>query len=376
MREISLYFHIPFCKSKCIYCDFVSYCNKKKNHKEYFEGINSEIDLYKDLHDSYVSTIFFGGGTPSFVDSKYIGQVLDKCRQRFEFSNDIEITIECNPESITREKLCDYKSYGINRLSIGLQTTKKHLLEALGRIHTKEQFLEAYKISRECGFDNINIDLMFGLDKQKLVDWEDTLNEILELNPEHISCYSLSIEEGTRLYEEYILGTLNLPCDDINREMYYKAKEMLCVNGYDRYEISNFSRKGFKCRHNLIYWTYKEYIGFGVSAHSFFENKRVANCIEVDKYIDLINSKQFAYIDNNIISKNEQISEYIITRFRLSMGINKEDFFNKFNVNIYKLYGEELNNFIDMYLLVDDGTFIFLTDRGIDISNSILCQFV
>lgn len=376
MRELSLYFHIPYCKSKCYYCDFNSYADKKETVNKYFQCLLKEVEMYKEHKNVTVKTIFIGGGSPSLVDSSNVTKIINKCKQTFKMGKNVEISIEGNPESLTKAKLQKYKDCGINRLSIGLQAWQNNLLKDLGRIHTVEQFISAYNIAQKVGFKNINIDLMFGLPNQTMNNWVETLEKTMELNPEHISCYSLKLEEGTKLYDAYDKGALALPDEDTEREMYYKAKEVFEKNGYKQYEISNFAKQGFECSHNSTYWTYREYIGFGAGAHSFLDLNRSENEANIEKYIEKIKKGQFAYHERQAISESEQMSEYIITKLRMSEGIKKNDFNKRFKVKIEDMYKSVIDRFVDEGLLEENRRYIRLTDKGLDFGNVVMREFI
>ena len=294
-KNIGVYIHIPFCKKKCEYCDFKSYAGKESIIDDYIKWLKYEIkDVgeenkldYENKRDQLfiVKTIYIGGGTPSAIDSKYILQILDTVKENYTIADDVEITIEINPGTINKEKMSDYKNSGINRLSIGLQETHDNLLKAIGRIHSFEDFLNTYHLAREQEFKNINVDLMLGLPHQSIRDLEESLDTIINLNPEHISVYSLIIEEETPFYEKLMNNQLTLPTDEIERQMYWLTKKKLENAGYIHYEISNFAKKGYESKHNLSCWNQEEYIGFGVAAHSYTNNVRYSNIDSIEKYI-------------------------------------------------------------------------------------------
>ena len=279
MKEIGIYVHIPFCKRKCYYCDFVSYDNKYEKIDSYVEIVKKEIeDTSNEFTKNHiVSTIYFGGGTPSFLESKYIKLLLENIRRNFNVSSNAEITLEVNPGTITEEKLKTYQMCGINRLSIGLQTTNDNLLKKIGRIHTYSEFLSTYNLARKLGFSNINVDLIFSLPDESLDDLKLDLEKIIELSPEHISTYSLIVENGTKIKEliEENADGYNLPSEDIERQMYWYIKNTLEEKGYRHYEISNFAKEGYESKHNLNCWNQKEYFGFGAAAHSFIDGIRI-----------------------------------------------------------------------------------------------------
>ena len=277
MKELGIYIHIPFCKQKCYYCDFVSYANKEEKIQEYIECLQKEIEMESEKYknEEYeITTIYIGGGTPSFIDASYIERIINTIKQNYKLYENPEITIEVNPGTINEEKIKKYKDIGINRISIGLQTTKDNLLKQIGRIHTYEEFLNCYKIVKKIGIDNINVDLMLGLPNQTLEDLKESLIEVINLKPNHISLYSLILEENTILEKMVSKNMTKLPEEDLEREMYWTTKNILEENGYIHYEISNFSKKGYESKHNLNCWGQKEYLGFGVAAHSYIKNKR------------------------------------------------------------------------------------------------------
>lgn len=376
MSELSLYFHIPYCKMKCFYCDFNSYSNKHDTLDEYLVSIEKEIDLYAHLHGSSIRTIFFGGGTPSIIESRCIRKIIDKCNSVFDTRGCTEISIEANPESLTEQKLYDYRNMGINRLSIGLQAWQDRLLKKIGRIHTLEKFIYAFSKAREASFDNINVDLIFSLPEQSVANWVETLLNVVDLSPEHVSCYGLKIEEGTRFHKALKEGEIQVPNDETDREMYYYAQESLNKFGYNQYEISNFAKPGYECVHNMAYWTFKEYIGFGAGAHSFFDNKRVENENIIEKYISQINKGNFAYSEKHNLSKKNQMTDYIITGLRLIKGIDKKKFYEKFDMSINDLYTLNVTEYIKMGLLDDDEDNVKFTPKGLDLSNLVLTEFV
>ena len=320
-KEIEIYIHIPFCKKKCNYCDFCSYENREDFIPEYIKYLLQEIQEVGEINQKaaesgiddlfFVKNIYIGGGTPSFIESSYIVQILETIKQYYKVDNQAEITIEVNPGTVTLEKLEDYKRAGVNRLSIGLQSIQEHLLKSIGRIHNYYDFLDTYRFAREIEFQNINVDLMIGLPNQTLWEVEDSLGEVISLEPEHISVYSLIVEENTKLQKQIDEGILRLPAEEIERKMYWKVKEILEQNEYNHYEISNFAKNGYESKHNMNYWNQKEYIGFGVAAHSYTNEIRYSNVESVEEYIQ--NFKMGKQEDNfvfhekqNIISKQKE----------------------------------------------------------------------
>ena len=314
-KEIGIYVHIPFCKRKCDYCDFISFSNKDSKIQEYIEAVKKEIELQKIK--SEITTIYVGGGTPSYIESKYIKEIIEEIKKK-NVSNKAEITIEINPGTVTLEKLRDYKENGINRLSIGLQTTQNNLLKQIGRIHDFEQFVETYKMARKEGFKNINVDLMLGLPNQRIKDLKDSLEKVIELQPEHISVYSLIVEEGTPICNKIEKGDLELPEEELERNMYWYVKNTLELNGYKHYEISNFARKGYESKHNLNCWNQKEYIGIGLAAHSYRDITRYSNTEQMGEYIRNVKNENLERnrIIHEIQKEDDTKKEYMILGLR------------------------------------------------------------
>lgn len=387
-KNVGLYIHIPFCKHKCQYCDFKSYSGKENLIDQYIKwlkfelkgvGEGNRLDYENKLDDlAIVKTIYIGGGTPSFIDSKYITEILQICKENYTIGEKAEITIEINPGTVDQEKLIAYKESGINRLSIGLQSTQDRLLEKIGRIHTYKDFVNTYQMARKAGFKNINVDLMLGLPEQSLQDLEQSLNEILELNPEHISVYSLIIEEGTPFYEKMKKGQIELPDDEEERKMYWLVKNRLEQKGYIHYEISNFAKPGFESKHNLSCWNQEEYIGIGSSAHSYTNNVRYSNIDSIEDYIK--NYEEDKETDNFIFNekqnKSSKMKEFMMLGLRKIQGIHIQDFKNKFGENPIYVYRKELEKLINEDLLEIDGDIIKLTDKGIDLANLVWEEFV
>lgn len=389
MKDMGLYIHIPFCKSKCKYCDFVSFSNKENLIEKYVDCIKQEIrDIgisnlydYKDGKDNLITlkTIYIGGGTPSVINSNYIKEIINCVRQNIKVEDNAEITIEINPGTVDNEKLKTYKEAGVNRLSIGLQSTDNNTLKRIGRIHTYEDFLNTYNIARQLDFKNINVDLMLALPEQTIQELIDGLKKVIDLNPEHISIYSLILEEGTKLYEEiekekkYVL-----PSDDIERQMYWKTKRMLEDAGYIHYEISNFAKKGFESKHNLSCWNQEEYIGVGAAAHSYSNNVRYSNIDNIEKYIS--NYEKGRDIDNLIFhekqNKESKMKEYMMLGLRKIEGVNIHLFKNKFNQDPLSLFKTEIDKLINEKLILIDGSYIKLTDKGLDLANLVWEEFV
>ncbi len=377
MKEIGLYLHIPFCIQKCKYCDFISDRQSNETIDLYVEALKKEINMHSHrLSDYRVETIFIGGGTPSILDIEKIDEIVKELFKNFNIAKNVEFTIESNPGTLTKDKLNKYNDIGINRLSMGLQSFNNDILKEIGRIHTKEDFIHNYSAARDAGFKNINIDLIYGLPSQHLREWEDTLKEVMKLNPEHISAYSLKIEEGTafkRLLDE---NKLNLPDDEEDRKMYDLAIKSLEEHGIVQYEISNFSKQEYECKHNLIYWNNKEYLGLGVSAHSYMESCRYANTENINEYIRLINENNLAVINEEHKEKKDEIVETIFLGLRLNRGLDLDMFENRFNISIYDMYGEKIKRLARLGLLHEEKNRIRLTRYGMDVSNQVFIEFL
>ncbi len=376
MERFGIYIHIPFCKKKCKYCDFVSFCCDENDYKRYFNSLIKEIQ--NCLIKKKVSTIYIGGGTPSLVDSKYICQIIETIKNKFEIEENAEITIEVNPGTVNEEKLLNYKKIGINRLSIGLQSTQDRILELIGRIHNYNQFETTYDLAQKIGFTNINVDLMLAIPTQKEKELIDSLNKVISLNPKHISIYSLILEEGTELYKLIESRELELLDEKIERTMYWKTKKILEKNGYNHYEISNFAKKGFESKHNLDCWNQEEYIGFGLAAHSYFDSKRFSNTTDFEEYIK--------NIDNNELEKNIKIhefqnreskaKEFMIIGLRKISGISISEFERKFRINPLFYFRFEIEKLTNEKLIEVDLDNIKLTKKGLDLANLVFEEFI
>ena len=374
-KHIGIYIHIPFCKQKCYYCDFVSYCNKDNLIEKYIQAVKKEIQLQEIIKE--IDTIYIGGGTPSYIDAKYIKEILEEIKTK-NISKEAEITIEVNPGTVTLDKLQEYKNCGINRLSIGLQSTQNNLLKTIGRIHNFEEFLETYKMARKVGFKNINVDLMLGLPNQKISDLKESLEKVLELKPEHISVYSLIVEENTPIADKIEKNELILPEEETERNMYWYVKNTLELNGFHHYEISNFAKKGFESKHNLNCWEQQEYIGIGTAAHSYVENVRYSNTENLEKYID--NIEQGTPENNKIIhevqNENDKKKEFMLLGLRKIDGIKISEFKKVFGDNPIYLFRNELKKLSDEELIEIDDDIIRLTNKGIDLANLVWEEFI
>ncbi|MDU1584093.1 MAG: radical SAM family heme chaperone HemW [Clostridium sp.] len=373
MKEVALYIHIPFCKQKCFYCDFPSYARKDDLMSDYIEALL--IELKEKIKDYEVRSLFIGGGTPSYLNEENLSKLMKEIKN-INFIEDAEKTIECNPGTVSEEKFNIMKGGGINRLSFGLQTTKNNLLKGIGRIHTFEAFKDNYNLARSVGFNNINIDMMFGLPNQSVKDWTDSLEEVAKLNPEHISAYSLIIEEGTPFYKLYNEDKLKLPSEEEEREMYKKCKNILIENGYHQYEISNYAKEGKECLHNEVYWMCNEYIGVGASSSSYIDGKRIKNIDDLREYIKRIGSGK-SIVDEEIINtKNDNIEEFMFMGLRMNCGIEEEEFKRRFHTDVDNVYKDVIEGNINKGLLERKRGRIYLTDKGIELSNMVMSDMI
>lgn len=387
-KNLGMYIHIPFCKSKCSYCDFKSYSNIEEKIEEYIKTLIEEIKLIANCNKTdfkngvddliFLDTIYIGGGTPSYIEANYIEKIMKTIKENINIEKNAEITIEVNPGTVDKLKLSKYYESGINRVSIGLQSTNDILLKQINRIHTFVEFEKTFELARSVGFKNINVDLMIGLPNQTIIDVEESLEKIIKLNPEHISMYSLILEEGTKLKEQIDNKEFEMIDELIERQMYdlvvYKLKEA----GYNHYEISNFSKENKESKHNQNCWNQKEYIGIGVSAHSYTNKIRYSNIDDIDKYIENFKNKKD---EDNLIfhekqDKEAQMKEYIILGFRKIKGINKKEFKEKFEIELENYYKEELEVLIKQELIQNNKETISLTKKGIDFANIVWGKFI
>lgn len=380
MKEIELYVHIPFCVRKCNYCDFLSAPSHNDTIERYIHALCKEIISSGSLLQEYeVSSIFFGGGTPSLLSKEQISEVMKAIKTIARLKSDCEITIECNPGTIQRELLETYHKLGITRLSFGLQSSNPEELRILGRIHTYEQFVTNYKLARECGFTNINVDLMSALPNQTLETYEDTLHKIIDLQPEHISSYSLIIEEGTQFWKLYREGgekEHELPSVELDRLMYEKSKQILQEAGYERYEISNYAKPSFRCKHNIGYWKRVEYLGFGLGASSLYQNQRFSNETELETYLQKANINQSTWLEPQSLTKKEAMEEFMFLGLRMCEGVSKHQFFLDFQVSMEEIYQPVIQKLKEESVLNEDIDRIWLTDYGVDVSNVVLAEFL
>ena len=373
---MELYLHMPFCVRKCAYCDFLSFPTDQETQNLYTRRLREDIDaMGKKYGDIPVDTIFIGGGTPSVPDSALIVGIMEHVRKAFHVAEGAEISMEANPGTVTREKLTDYRRAGINRLSFGLQSANDRELKLLGRIHTWAEFLESFHLARECGFTNINIDLMSALPGQTRESWKDTLKRVTDLNPEHISAYSLIIEDGTPFGEKYGSeeGRKLLPDEDSEREMYHETKRFLRDCGYERYEISNYAKPGRACRHNIGYWTGLPYLGLGLGASSYMDGCRFAVNSDMKQYLE---EKPGMFTDVEKLTKKDMEEEFFYVGLRMTAGVSRPEFERRFGVSAKDVYPGLMETFVAEKAAVFQGDRFVLTDYGLDVSNYIMAQFL
>lgn len=377
MKNLSLYIHIPFCKSKCSYCDFLSFADKDEKIEDYINALLTELKLYKDKLSNYqIKTIFIGGGTPTNIDAVYIEKILNYINKNYNVENLEEVSIESNPGTLNKEKIKRYIRAGINRVSLGIQSLNDDILSSIGRIHSSKDFYDSFKLLREIGIENINVDLMFGLPNQSMDDVEGSLEKMIDLGVEHISYYGLILEEGTRLYNLYEKDKIVLPTEEKEREMYHSIVSILKNSGYDHYEISNFSLPGYECKHNLVYWDINPYIGIGLNGHSNMGGKRFSNTIDMDRYIDLLDQEKLPVIEQESIDKDTEIEEFCIMGLRKIAGIDKIQFFKRFDLNIEDIYNDEIQKHVKGGLINNNKYNISLTSKGLDLSNLVEIDFL
>lgn len=376
MDNLGLYIHIPFCVKKCDYCDFISYTNCQNNICEYVHALCTEIELEKDYgKNRIVDTIYFGGGTPSYIEAKYIAQIMQVIRQNFTVDSHAEITIECNPNSVTREKIATYLKAGINRISVGLQAKQKPILKAIGRVHSLQDYKEAVSIIKEVGVANINTDVMFGLPKQSYRSIASTLKLAIKYST-HISAYSLILEEGTPLYKSVQERRVKLPKEDKVVGWYKRATKYLKRHGYERYEVSNFARSGYECQHNLHCWQYDDYLGVGVASSSKIGDRRWTRTKDLGEYCTLIKEGQSTVAEEEKLSKAEQLEEYIMLGLRTRDGIRLDSLFDLFGYDLLKEKSEAINRLQSHHLIELQENTIRLQDDGYYVMNSIIVELL
>lgn len=383
---LELYIHIPFCAQKCLYCDFLSFRAPVKTYQEYTRQLVTEIRTQGTCFaDRRVTSIFVGGGTPSILPAELMREILTAVREAFAVEPDAEITLEANPGTLTPDRVSLYREQGVNRLSLGLQSADDRELRRLGRIHSFDEFLKSYQAARLAGFDNINVDLMSALPGQTVASWRNTLRKVLMLRPEHISAYSLIIEEGTPFYDHYGGkaspvpgdGWLPLPDEDTDREIYHLTKTMLAEHGYSRYEISNYARPGRECRHNVGYWTGVDYLGLGLGASSYIGGYRYHNTENMQEYMSLdLEIPGEAAREIEEMTLNDRMEEFMFLGLRMTKGVSGSEFLERFGENMWNVYAEVLPKLLDQGLIEMEAPYVRLTDYGTDVSNVVFREML
>lgn len=380
-KSLGIYCHIPFCVKKCAYCDFSSFsCQDHHTIDAYFKALHQEIrrsaDKNKDSGLPMVDTIYFGGGTPSSVPTEYIESTLALLKEVFSLTENAEITIEINPGTLTMEKANRYQAAGINRVSVGLQAWQDFLLKILGRVHNQADFIESMKILKAAGFKNFSVDVMYGLPGQKLDDVIETLNELMAFSPTHLSCYSLILEEGTPMANWVDSGQLNLPSEELEREMHWAVDALLKEQGYTHYEISSYCKPNFESRHNIKYWELVPYLGFGLGAHGYFNGVRYGNANDLKSYCDLITAGKSPGVDEPEMTKAETMSEWMFLGLRKLGGVDDREFAERFCQSFFEVYQEVVSALIEDGLLTREGTMLKLTPTGQDFGNQVFMAFI
>ena len=379
---MELYIHIPFCIRKCAYCDFLSAPADQETIARYMDALKKQlVRQAASFQDRKIDTVFIGGGTPTVLLTEQLAELLETVQINYALAKDIEITVEANPGTITAGKVHALAGGGVNRVSLGLQSASETELRLLGRIHTYDDFLRSYGLLREGGIRNLNVDLMSALPGQTIASYERTLRRVLSLHPEHISAYSLIIEEGTPFYEQYREDERLrdageeprlLPGEASERAMYELTGELLSEYGYERYEISNYAKAGFACRHNIGYWTGEEYLGLGLGASSYIEETRFCNTSDLREYLE----EDFSPRDVQKLSKTDRMAEFFYLGLRMTEGVAKAEFVRRFGLSAVSVYGDVLKDLVERKLLEDTGTHYRLTPFGRDVSNQVLYRFL
>lgn len=374
---LGLYIHIPFCVTKCKYCDFNSFKIDLNEKIKYLNYLGEEMKLYKEeIKNREIDSVFVGGGTPSILNENETNILFEKIKENFNIKSNAEITMECNPGTLTLNKLKAMKKSGVNRLSIGLQAVQNHHLKYIGRIHTFEEFEKNYHDAKQMGFDNINIDLMYALPNQSREDWMESLEKVVKLNPTHISAYSLILEENTELFKMYERDEFNLLDENTDIEMYEYTIDYLKSHGYNQYEISNYAKDNFECKHNVLYWKCEEYVGIGASASGYFNGIRYNNICELDNYEKMILEGEKPIEWEEKLSIKDEIEESIFLGLRMNEGIQISDFKEKYNFDFEKEYKNEIEKLSKMELIEIDNNLMKLTQKGREISNSVFVEFI
>lgn len=377
MEPFHFYIHIPFCRQKCLYCDFPSFAGQEAYMEDYTRALLAELkESRAEFSHKTITSIFFGGGTPTVLPVSYFGKILDEVLEHYPVSDDCEITTEANPQTVDRHSLSEYRVMGVNRLSFGLQAWQNRLLQTLGRIHRREAFVENFLTAREVGFSNLSVDLMFALPHQTIGDWEETLREVCRLDTEHLSTYSLIIEPKTPFDRMRQEGKLKEADERLDREMYHAAQYLLEQAGYGQYEISNFAKPGFESRHNLAYWDVEEYAGFGLAAHSYAEGVRYHNTGDLAAYLAAKGRTALLRQDKEVLSEEEKIEEFLFLGLRKTAGISLTTFEEKFHAPLNQFFSRELSYLMEEKLLVMEQDRLRLTPKGMDVSNFVFEKFI
>lgn len=370
MNDLALYIHIPFCVRKCRYCDFLSFDDRRMLMGRYIDRLGREIGAAADEYDGRtVSSIYIGGGTPSLLAGGMMSDLMNIIRESYDVSRDAEISTEVNPGTVDRDKLAEYRACGINRLSIGLQSAHDDELAVLGRIHTVAEFEDTYRSARSCGFDNINIDLISAIPGQGIDKWRETLEYVAGLAPEHVSAYSLQLEEDTYFYDHR--DEYDWIDEDTDRDMYHLTADVLSAAGYDRYEISNYARRGYECRHNIVYWRGGDYQGFGIGAASYVDGVRFKNTDSIEEYLQGITCTE-----STPLSRADMMAEYMFLGLRMTDGITGTGFEERFGCAVTDVYAHQIEECIRDGLITATGEGYALTGRGSDVSNYVFAKFL
>ncbi|MCL2574690.1 MAG: radical SAM family heme chaperone HemW [Defluviitaleaceae bacterium] len=372
MTPLSLYIHIPFCRQKCIYCDFLSVCNKDHLIQPYVDALCADISASApDCADYEVVSIFFGGGTPTMLEAKQLSRIFALLADKFCLAKDVSVTTEANPETIDASYLSQLCNAGFNRISFGVQSFDDRLLAAIGRVHSAQRAVDAVNMASAAGFDDINVDLIYALPYQSLDNFATTLDVATSLPIAHISCYALTVEEDTPLAQNPSLLAA-MPDDIMDRQMYHMAREMLTQRGFEHYELSNWAKVGYACRHNVGYWTHRQYAAFGVGAHGFINNRRVCKTSNIAKYID----RDFSCRVIEKIDEVTEMAEFMMLGLRMIKGIDSTEFAVRFRRNIFDVYGAQIQKFTKQGLIYIDGAKIALTAQGLDLANTVFAEFL
>ncbi|MTI81491.1 MAG: oxygen-independent coproporphyrinogen III oxidase [Firmicutes bacterium] len=373
--SLGLYIHVPFCLRKCRYCDFVSYAYNRNDAELYLNALNREMEYYAQRRLDF-NTVFIGGGTPSILETDHLERLLYSARQHFQWTEDAEVTMEANPGTLTEEKLYVMRRMGVNRLSLGVQACQQSLLNTLGRLHDYQQVIQAVQIARVVGFNNINIDLIFGIPGQTLHQWQKTLATVMNLQPEHLSCYSLQLEEGTPLAEAVAKGKINACPEELELQMYNDVIDFLIKKDYQHYEISNFSKPGFNCEHNITYWKNNQYLGVGPAAHSHMQMQRWSNTTELRQYANNLMDNDLPVVERHHLTRQDAMSETVFMGLRLIKGLDLDQFYRRFGQGVYDIWPQQINKLTDQDLIEMSEGYLRLTYKGLRLANQVFVEFV